>query len=57
MCYLIGIIGETRNRAGRGPFMYKHRALIIAILAVMSHAKLLADSAAKPTDLQIAHIA
>lgn len=37
--------------------MYKHLALVVAILAVMSHARLLADPAAKPTDPQIAHIA
>ena len=37
--------------------MYKHLALVVAILAVMSHAKLLADPAAKPNDPQIAHIA
>ena len=37
--------------------MYKHLALVVGILAVLSSGKLLADPAAKPTDPQIAHIA
>jgi putative membrane protein len=37
--------------------MYKHLALIVALLTVLSSGKILADPAAKPTDPQIAHIA
>ena len=37
--------------------MFKHFALVVGILAVLSSGKLLADPAAKPTDPQIAHIA
>jgi putative membrane protein len=37
--------------------MYKHLALVIALLTVLSGGRLLADPAAKPTDPQIAHIA
>ena len=36
---------------------YKHLALVVGILAVLSGGRLLADSPAKPTDPQIAHIA
>lgn len=37
--------------------MYKHLALVVALLTVLSSGKILADPAAKPTDPQIAHIA
>ena len=37
--------------------MYKHLALVVGILAVLSSGKLLTDPAAKATDPQIAHIA
>jgi putative membrane protein len=37
--------------------MYKHLALVVALLTVLSGGKILADPAAKPTDPQIAHIA
>jgi putative membrane protein len=37
--------------------MYKHLALVVVLLTVLSSGKILADPAAKPTDPQIAHIA
>ena len=37
--------------------MYKHLALVVALLTVLSSGKILADPAAKPTEPQIAHIA
>ena len=37
--------------------MYKHLALVVALLTVLSSGRLMADPAAKPTDPQIAHIA
>ena len=37
--------------------MYKHLALVVALLTVLSGGKILADPAAKPTEPQIAHIA